>query len=165
MQNAPALIGERSIAGYSCGANVQPSMNTTEKMKFTATAAFVARFQYRPYRNGARNAPAMAPHEMPIIWAMKVTPPLYWMMAITTLIAMNTTIRTRMIESCFFSFMSFTKMPLMKSSVRVELEVRTSEDNVDIDADSTSTITIAIRMFGSVDSRFGMMKSKPFAAT
>ena len=39
----------------------------TPKMKDTHTAAFVTFLLYREYRNGARNAPASAPQETPII--------------------------------------------------------------------------------------------------
>ena len=97
---------------------------------------------YRPYMNGARNAPARAPQEMPISWAMKLTVVLYWMMAMTTEIRMNTTISSRMISTCFFSSMSLMMLPLRKSSVSVELEASTREDSVDMEAESTRiTIT------------------------
>ena len=34
------------------------------KIKLTQTAVLVTPFQYNPYRNGAKNAPARAPHEI-----------------------------------------------------------------------------------------------------
>ena len=79
-------------------------------------------------------------------WAMKVTLDLYWMMASTTEMAMNTTISPRMMETCFFSSISRTILSLRKSSVRVELEASTSEDRVDMEAESTSTTTTAVTM-------------------
>ncbi len=64
-----------------------------------------------------------------------------------------------MVRSCFFSDISRTMLPLMRSSVSVEDEVRTSEDNVDMDADSTRTMTRPISTSGSVESMVGMMES------
>ena len=79
---------------------------------------------------------------MPISWAMKFTVVEYWMMAMTTEMAMNTTIKSRMVSTCFFSSIFLMMLPLRKSSVRVELEASTSEDSVDMEAESTSiTIT------------------------
>ena len=39
----------------------------------TQIAALEVFFQYSPYRNGARKAPAMAPQLTPMAWAMKAT--------------------------------------------------------------------------------------------
>ena len=58
MVNAPALIGE-AMKCQIILATVTPML----KIKLTQTAAFVTFFQYKPYINGARNAPASAPHE------------------------------------------------------------------------------------------------------
>ena len=55
--------------------------------------------------------------------------------------------------------MFFTRLPLIKSRVRVELEVSTREERVDMDADSTSMTTIPISRSGSPDSMPGMMVS------
>ncbi len=93
----------------------------------------VAFFQYRPYRKGARKAPASAPQEMPISWAMKVTLERYCTMAMTTEMAMKMTMSTRMMSTWVFSFMSFTKLSFRKSRVRVELEASTREDRVDME--------------------------------
>ena len=73
MQNAPALIGDWSIAGKLEGTKMFANITTVEKAKLTMQAALVARFQYRPYRNGARKAPASAPQDTPMSCAMKVT--------------------------------------------------------------------------------------------
>ena len=45
----------------------------TPQIKLTRQAATVVRFQYRPYKNGARQAPAIAPHEIPISCAINAT--------------------------------------------------------------------------------------------
>ena len=121
--------------------------------------ALVAFFMYRPYMNGARNAPANAPQEMPISWAMKLTVVLYCMMAMTTEISMNTTISIRMMKTCFFSSMSLMMFPFRKSSVSVELEASTSEDSVDIDADRTRITTTPISSGDRVSSILGTMAS------
>ena len=42
-------------------------------MKLIQQASLVVFFQYRPYRKGARNAPASAPHDTPISCAMNLT--------------------------------------------------------------------------------------------
>lgn len=70
IQNAPALIGERRITGNILAPVKLPikliTMNATANIKFTQHAALVVPFQNSEYRNGARNAPANAPHEIPI---------------------------------------------------------------------------------------------------
>ena len=62
-----------------------------------------------------------------------------------TAIAVDTTMKNRMrariITICRFSFIFFLKQSSIRSSVSVELDVRTSEDSVDIEAASTSIIT------------------------
>ena len=55
--------------------------------------------------------------------------------------------------------MSLMRLPLMKSMVRVDDDVSTSDDSVDMDADSTSTITRPMSTSGKVDSMVGMMES------
>ena len=55
--------------------------------------------------------------------------------------------------------MSLAKTGLMKSRVRVELEVRTSEDRVDMEAESTMITMTPMRMSGRVESMVGMMES------
>ena len=139
-------------------------MTTVEKAKLAQTPAREVFFQYRPYRKGARKAPASAPQDTPISCAMKVTLDLYWMMASTTEMAMNTTIRPFIQRTCFFSSISLTTVPLRKSSVRVELEASTREDRVDMEADSTRMTTTAIKRAGRPDSMVGMTESKPLAA-
>ena len=47
----------------------------------------------------------------------------------------------------------------MKSSVSVELEVRTSEESVDIEAESTMITMMPIKMSGSPESIVGMTES------
>ena len=141
------------------------SMKTTENRKLAQQPAADVPFQYRPYRNGARNAPAMAPQEIPISCAMKVTLLWYWIRAMTTEMAIKTTIRPRMMRSCPFSSIFRWEWSRIRSRVMVELEVRTSEDSVDIDAERTRITTIPIRRSGSPDSMAGMMESYPSAAT
>jgi len=96
---------------------------------------------------------------------MNVTELLYWIKAKTEDIAINTTIKMRISNTCFFSLMFFTKLSLIKSIVNVELDAITSEDNVDIEADNTKITTKAISTDGSPDNMVGIIESKPFAST
>ena len=59
------------------------------------------------------------------------------MSAITEEMIMNTTTSTRRQISLLVSFIFFTTVPEMKSKVRVELDVRTSDESVDMEADKT----------------------------
>ena len=77
----------------------------------------------------------------------------------TTERMMKKATRARMTTSWVFSVISFTTVSLRKSRVRVELEVRTSEESVDMEADSTRTMTIPIRRSGRVESIWGTMES------
>ena len=104
---------------------------------------------------GARKAPARAPHEIPISWAIKVG----GLRAMTTERMMKKATRTRMTTSWVFSDISLTKVSFRKSNVSVELEVRTSEDRVDMEAESTRTMTMPIRKSGRVESIWGTMES------
>ena len=63
------------------------------------------------------------------------------MMASTAEMAMNTAIRQRMMNTCFFSSISLIMCPLSRSRVMVELEVSTRELRVDMEADSTRITT------------------------
>ena len=73
IQKAPALMGERSRAGKLAWKKILAVITTVENRKLVQQAARVAFFQYRPYRKGARKAPASAPQLTPISWAIKVT--------------------------------------------------------------------------------------------
>ena len=157
-------MGDCSTAGREGRASMFTSMKITEKRKFTQQARGVVFFQYRPYRKGARKAPAIAPQEIPISCAMKVTLDLYWIRAMITEIRMKSTISQRMIRSCFFSSSFLKTCPRIRSSVIVELEVRTSEDRVDMEAESTRMTTTPIRMSGRPESMVGTTESYPFAA-
>ena len=134
-------------------------ITTVEKRKLTQQAALEARFQYRPNRKGARKAPASAPQLTPMSWAMKVTLEWYCTRAMTTEMAMNTTIRQRMMNTWRFSLMSLMMLSFKKSRVRVELEASTREDRVDIEADSTRITTTAMSRSGRPESMVGMMES------
>ncbi len=90
---------------------------------------------------------------------MKVTLDLYWMIASTTEMAINTTIRHRMMNTCCFSSIFFTTWPLSRSRVRVELEVSTRELRVDMEADSTRMTTTASRISGRPESMAGTTES------
>ena len=79
--------------------------------------------------------------------------------AITADIAIKKTMNSLMINTCCLSVKPFLNAGLITSSVNVELDVRTSDDNVDIEAESTSTITIAITMSGNVASIAGTIVS------
>lgn len=80
----------------------------TPAVKLAQTAALVTPFQYNPYMNGARNAPASAPQEIPISCAMNVGGSI----AITTDNTMKNTTITCMVRTCFFSLISFITLSL-----------------------------------------------------
>ena len=109
--------------------------------------------------NGARNAPAIAPHDTPIIWAMNAIglELLYCTSASVAEIAMNTTISARMQSTWLLSLIFLTTVPLMKSIVKVDEDVMTSEESVLIEAESTSTTTSAMSIGESPSSIFGMI--------
>ena len=65
---------------------------------------------------------------------------------------MNTAMKNLIVRTCFFSSIFFANRSFMKSSVKVELDVRTSDERVDIDADRTSTTVTPIRMSGRNES-------------
>ena len=81
------------------------------------------------------------------------------MSASTTEIAIKKTIRILIIRSCFLSSIFLITFPFRKSSVSVELEVKTREESVDMEADNTSMTTIPIRISDSFESMNGMMLS------
>ncbi len=72
---------------------------------------------------------------------------------------MNTTRSPRIHFTCFFSSISLIILPLMKSSVKVELDAKTRDDRVDMDAESTRITTTAIRIVGSPESMVGTTES------
>ena len=162
---APQLIGDCIITGKDSLQKILAIINTELKIKQTKQDALVTHFTYREYINGAKKEPARAPQDTPINCAMNVTELLYWIKAKTEDIAINTTIKTRISNTCFFSLMFFTKLSLIKSIVNVELDAITSEDNVDIEADNTKITTKAISTDGSPDNMVGIIESKPFAST
>ena len=96
---------------------------------------------------------------MDMSWAMNVMELLYCTMAIAAEMTTNTTSSPRMHRSCPRSPKSFTRLPLIRSSVSVEDEVSTSELSVLMEAESTRTITSPTRMSGRPDSIVGMMES------
>ena len=129
-------------------------------IKQTNAEAFVTPFQYNPYKNGAKNDPARAPQETPIICAINVTSGCASLkIAITADTKIKNTINTLITNTCFFSDISFLDAGLITSSVNVELDVSTSDERVDIDADNTSTMTTAMTSAGSVDNMVGTMVS------
>ena len=81
------------------------------------------------------------------------------MIARMTLIRINTTIRRRMIRTCFFSSIFLMILPFRKSSVRVELEASTSDESVDIEAERTRMTMTPIRKGESVSSIVGTTES------
>ena len=78
--------------------------------------------------------------------------------------AINTTRRARIHFTCCFSSISFIILPLIKSSVKVELDASTREERVDMEAESTRITTTAIRMVGRPESMVGTTESYPLAA-
>ena len=92
--------------------------------KHTTTEILVIPFQYRPYMNGARNAPASAPQD-----TIKVTSGCASLkIAITADIRIKNTMNDLIMETCFFSDIPCFAAGLMTSNVKVELDVRTRED-------------------------------------
>ena len=164
--SAPQLMG-LAISGVPTKPMIMlPVVKPTPTMKLAHTAAFDTRPQYSPHRNGPRNAPARAPQEIPMSCAMNVIDEWYCTRASAADTTMNTMMSTRMVESCFFSSIFFTTLPLSTSSVSVEDDVRTSDDSVDMEAESTSTITMPMSRSGNVESMVGMIESYtgcPFA--
>ncbi len=155
----PQSIGDCIKPGRYALKNMLKIIMPAPKIKLAQAEALVVRLEYRPYRNGAKNAPASAPHEMPMSCAMKVTLLLYCTSAITTDIKMNTTIKILSTKSCVFSLIFLQMLPLMKSSVNVEPDAKTKDDSVDMDADSTKTTTTPIKISGSPSSMTGIMES------
>ena len=147
---APALIGD-----FINPKNIFATVSPTPVINPAHTPARVTPFQYKPYKNGAKNAPANAPHEMPISCAIKVG----GSSAITTETTIKNTIKTCIVTICFFSLIFFIILSFKRSSVSVELDVSTREERVDIDAESTSTTTTPISRSGSMESICGIILS------
>ena len=72
---APQLIGDCSIFGKWLLKSILASIKAELNRKLDHAAAFVTFFEYSESRYGARNAPASAPHEIPIRSAIKVVFP------------------------------------------------------------------------------------------
>ena len=140
---APATMGDEKKL-----MNIFSTVMPTPATKLAHTAIFDVFLSYSAYTKGPRNAPARAPHEIPISCAINVG----GLSAIKTEITINTPMNTRIVSTCFFSVISFTNRSLIKSRVSVELDVRTSDESVDIDADRTSTTVTPIRISGRVES-------------
>lgn len=81
MATAPQLIGDCIISGKEERKKIFAIISTELKRKQAQQDALVTFFEYREYRKGARKAPARAPQETPISWAIKVTALLYWIRA------------------------------------------------------------------------------------
>ena len=90
---------------------------------------------------------------------------MYWISASIADIAMNTTTRILMYNTCFFSLMFLIKLSFKKSIVSVELEAITSDESVDIEADNTRITTNAISAGLKLESIVGIIESKPLALT
>ena len=74
---APALIGDCIIAGNAGRISIFAVIRTELKIKHTQHEAVGTFLEYSEYINGARNDPAIAPQEIPINCAMKLTELLY----------------------------------------------------------------------------------------
>ena len=90
---------------------------------------------------------------------------LYWNSAITAEITMKKTTSILIERTCFFSLIFLIILSLIRSSVRVDDEARTSEESVLIEAERTSITTSPISMGDRLESIVGIIESKPFAAT
>ena len=95
----PQFIGDLIIAGNMLLLSILSIMMPQPKMNEVHAAAFVVFFQYSANKNGARNAPARAPHEIPIICAINVFLLEYWKIAITEEMTTNTTTKILMKRS------------------------------------------------------------------
>ena len=140
-------------------------MNDALNAKLHQTAALVARFQNRPNKNGARNAPAKAPHETlmscainAMLWPV-VFIELYCTVAISADTAINTKINPRIITICFFSPIFLITCPFKKSNVNVDDDTKTNEDRVEIEAAKTSSMTSPTRTSGNFSTILGMILS------
>ena len=137
------------------GTKIFKTVMPTPKIKLIQTAALVTRFQYKPYMKGAKKAPAKAPQEIPISCAMKVG----GLRAKITERTMKKMIKPLMQSIFLFSLIFLTTAPLIKSRVKVELEVKTKDAKVDMEAESTKTITMPIMISGVLESMKGMIPS------
>ena len=166
MASAPQFMGLIGLP-ISILMPVRPTPHT----KHAQMAVVVIPRQYSPSINGARNAPANAPHEIPMSCAINVG----GLRAIIKEMTMKKTMRMRMITTFRRSTFSETVSLMLPSStspgsdflsryimsrVRVLADVSTSDASVDIDAERTSSVTRAMRMSGNVMSIEGTMASK-----
>ena len=92
--------------------------------------------------------PASAPQEIDISVEITVCGFSRVIIARITDTARKTAISILIIRSSFFSLIFF-ESGLIRSMVRTELEVRTSDESVDMEAESTRTITIPKSSCGS----------------
>src|SRR5690606_33481268 len=114
-----------------------PSDTAKPPIKPAHAPAFVVPFQYSPYRNGARNAPATVPHEKDISARMELG------VTATMNEHMTNSPHNTLIRSITFSFFMFGKrVPFTRSSEIAELDTSTSDERVNIDAESTSRTMI-----------------------
>ena len=77
----------------------------------------------------------------------------------------NTTMKHRMMNTAWKSFIFFTMLPFRRSKVMVEEEVITKADRVDMEAERTRITTMAMSSSGRLDSMVGTMASYPSVAT
>ena len=77
---------------------------------------------------------------------------------------MKTRMNALIIIRVFFSSFFFV-IGTMKSSVSVELDVRTSDERVDIEAERTRISVIPMMIGERFESIVGIISSKPFSAT
>ena len=77
MATAPQLIGDCRINGKDSRKKILAIIKMELKRKHTQQEAFVTFLEYSEYMKGARKAPANAPQDTPISWAIKVTALLY----------------------------------------------------------------------------------------
>lgn len=104
---APQLTG---LIGFP--ANMFTTVIPTPQMKQAQTEAVVTPRQYKPNIKGARKAPAKAPQDIPINWAIKVG----GLSAISNEITIKKTIRTRITTTFRCSIFSATSSLISPSS-------------------------------------------------
>ena len=155
MATAPATIGDPKK-----GTAMLPTVKPTPTAKLAHTLAFDTRLLNRPQKSGPKKAPARAPHEMPMSWAMKVIVEWYCTSAIAADRATKTTTRPRIQVSERASDIFFTTLPLSRSSVSTDELVSTRLDRVDMLAERTRTTTRPTKRSGRLESIVGTIESK-----
>ena len=137
------------------------TVRPTPQAKQTQAAALDERLRYSPYRNGAMNEPASAPQLSQLLSELDALSDSFAYLGsyyAQKVMGIDKP-RVGLLNIGAESSILLRNTGLMKSSVSVELEVRTSEESVDIEAESTMITMMPIKMSGSPESIVGMTES------